>query len=152
MRSLATALAVALVLGPVTTFAEDFPGVRQLMSEQQFREAGLHKLSDAEREALDRWLLGYTVGDAQELRRSNEAVQEAEEAVRIAARIKPPFRGWDGDTVFALDNGQVWRQRLRGRYFHRGDDTSVVISKNLFGFWEMTVTSSGRTVGVTRVK
>lgn len=152
MRSIATALAVALVLAPSSVFAEDFPGVRQLMSEQQFREAGLHKLSDAEREALDRWLLDYTVGDAQELRRSNEAVQEAEEAVRIEASIKPPFRGWDGNTVFSLDNGQVWRQRLRGRYFHRGDDTSVVISKNLFGFWEMTMTSSGRTVGVTRVK
>lgn len=142
---------LALSLSASTALAEDFPGVRQLMSDEQFREAGLHKLSSEEREALDHWLLRYTVGDAQELRRSNEAVQEAEEAVTIEAAIKSPFRGWDGNTVFQLDNGQVWRQRLRGRYFHRGDDNTVVIRKNLFGFWEMTVTSSGKTVGVTRV-
>lgn len=150
MRRLA--LALALTTLTATAAGEDFPGVKQLMSDETFREAGLHKLSEAERAALDQWLIDYTVGDAQELRRSNETVREAEEAVRIEARIKPPFRGWDGDTVFALDNGQVWRQRLRGRYFHRGDDTSVVISKNLFGFWEMTMTSSGKSVGVTRVK
>lgn len=152
MRSPAFTFVLGLCLLPATTSAADFPGVRQLMGEEQFREAGLHKLSDEERTALDRWLLGYTVGDAQELRRSNETVREAEEAVRIEASIKPPFRGWDGKSVFALDNGQIWRQRLRGRYFHSGDDTAVVISKNLLGFWEMTVVSSGRTVGVTRVK
>lgn len=152
MRSLVPAFAVTLFLGNPSALAEDFPGVQQLMSEQQFRKAGLHKLSEAEREALDHWLLTYTVGDAQALRRSNEAVQEAEESVRIKASIKPPFHGWDGNTVFHLDNGQVWRQRLRGHYAHHHEDSAVVISKNFLGFWEMRVTSSGKTVGVTRIK
>lgn len=74
---------------------------------------------------------------------------------RLVARVLPPFTGWDGRTEFRLDNGQVWRQRLPGRYVHQGgldSPTDVVITRNFFGFFVLTVTSSGRGTGVERVK
>lgn len=149
-------LASALLCAAFTTapaLAEDaFPGMEKLMSAEQFEAAGLHKLTPAEREALDRWLLNYTAEEAPEMLRSNPEVRAAEESIRIEANIKPPFNGWTGDTLFYLDNGQVWRQRLRGRYFHRGDDTAVVIEKNLLGFYKMTLTASGKSIGVTRLR
>ncbi|MFO7552568.1 MAG: hypothetical protein R6W80_14260 [Haliea sp.] len=132
--------------------ADAFPGVEKLMSAEQFEAAGLHKLTPAEREALDRWLVSYTAEEAPEMLRSNPEVRAAEESIRIEANIKPPFEGWSGDTLFYLDNGQVWRQRLRGRYFHRGEDTAVVIEKNLLGFYKMTVVTSDKSIGVTRVR
>ncbi|MEQ9397450.1 hypothetical protein [Haliea sp.] len=132
--------------------ADAFPGVEKLMSAEQFEAAGLHKLTPAEREALDRWLVSYTAEEAPEMLRSNPEVRAAEESIRIEANIKPPFEGWSGDTLFYLDNGQVWRQRLRGRYVHRGEDTAVVIEKNLLGFYKMTVVTSGKSIGVTRVR
>lgn len=148
-------LASALLCAALTSahaLADAFPGVEKLMSPEQFEAAGLHKLTAAEREALDRWLVSYTAEEAPEMLRSNPEVRAAEEAIRIEARIKPPFNGWTGETIFYLDNGQVWRQRLKGRYFHRGDDTAVVIEKNLLGYFKMTVVSSNKSIGVTRIR
>lgn len=126
----------------------DFPGVEKLMSTEEFARAGLDKLSADEIRALDAWLVRYTAGDAELVRQTSEEVRQAKEEVRIVARILPPFTGWTGDTVFRLDNGQVWRQRLKGRYKFDGDDTTVVIRRNALGFYVMTLQSSGRGVGV----
>jgi hypothetical protein len=145
-------LVLACVSHIVLAEGSAFPGIQQLMSEQEFRAAGLHRLSDEERAALNRWLVNYTVQEAPELLRSNEEVRAAEDAIRIEASIKPPFSGWSGDTLFHLDNGQVWQQRLRGRYFYNGEDTAVVIEKNLLGFYKMTLQNSGKSIGVTRVR
>ena len=56
-----------------------------------------------------------------------------------------------GKTVFTLDNGQRWRQRLEGRYSYNGENTEVVIQKNFFGFYRMTLVSTGAAVGVSRI-
>lgn len=149
---LASALLCAALTSAPTLAEGTFPGVEKLMSAEQFEAAGLNKLTPAEREALNSWLLSYTAEEAPEMLRSNPEVRAAEEAIRIEARIKQPFSGWTGDTLFYLDNGQVWRQRLKGHYFHRGDDTAVVIEKNLLGFFKMTVVDSAKSVGVTRVR
>ncbi|MEQ9463711.1 MAG: hypothetical protein RJQ10_08620 [Haliea sp.] len=149
---LAPLLFSAACLAAPLMAAETFPGVEKLMSAEQFEAAGLHKLTPAERQALDHWLVSYTAEEAPAMLRSNPEVRAAEESIRIEARIKPPFEGWSGETLFYLDNGQVWRQRLRGRYFHRGEDTAVVIEKNLLGFYKMTVVASGKSIGVTRLK
>lgn len=138
----------ALAAGP----EGEFPGVEKLMSSEEYRAAGLDKLSDVERAALNRWLVTYTAAEAPTLLRSNPEVIAADESIRIEANIKPPFEGWSGETLFYLDNGQVWRQRLPGRYLHRGDDTAVVIDKNFLGFYRMTVTATDKTVGVSRVR
>ena len=148
--------ASALLCATLTTASalagEAFPGVEKLMSAEQFEAAGLHRLTPAEREALDRWLLSYTAEEAPEMLRSNPEVRAAEESIRIEANINQPFNGWTGDTIFYLDNGQVWRQRLKGHYFHRGDDTTVVIEKNQLGYFKMTVVASDKSVGVTRIR
>ena len=68
------------------------------------------------------------------------------------AMIKGRFSGWSGNTVFALDNGQVWKQRAGNVYRHKGGDYRVRLERNWFGGWEMTMVTSGKTVLVTRVK
>jgi hypothetical protein len=146
-------LGLGLILNSASADAEDerFPGVEKLMSAQEFREAGLHKLSPDEREALNRWLIGYTIGDAPEIRNSNEEVRQADREQQIRARIVGEFRGWSGETVFRLDNGQVWQQRLDSRFPYSGDEREVVIDRNLLGFYRLTHVASGRAVGVKRI-
>jgi hypothetical protein len=144
-------LCALLVSGSLAAQEKDFPGIEKLMPQEQFRAAGLEKLSPAELEALNAWLLRYTAEDAQVLRATSEEVQEAEQSMRIEAVVKPPFEGWDGDTLFVLDNGQIWRQRLSGRFPYRGDDRRVIIEKNFFGYFKLTHVASGRSVGVSRV-
>ncbi len=76
----------------------------------------------------------------------------ASETNQLQARIVGKFRGWNGKTVFTLDNGQVWRQRASGKYTYLGDDTRVVISQNRWGFYDLRLVAADRKVGVTRVK
>ena len=70
----------------------------------------------------------------------------------VKAKIRGSFSGWSGNTVFALDNGQVWKQRAGSFYRHKGSDYEVELKRNFFGGWEMTMISSGKTVLVTRVR
>src|SRR6056297_1835362 len=110
----AALLAAALLAGAGALQAADgerFPGVEKLMSADEYRAAGLDKLTDEEREALNRWLIGYTIGEAPVIRDSNPEVKKADREQVIRARITGAFSGWSGDTLFRLDNGQVWQQR-----------------------------------------
>jgi hypothetical protein len=123
------------------------------MSEAEFSSTGLDALSPEQLQALDAWLVRYTAGDAQVLKTASEEVKEAERDYEVVARLSSGFTGWDGDTVFYLDNGQVWRQRLQGNYPYRGPaNPEVRISRNFFGFFKMTLVDVNRSIGVTRVK
>ncbi len=143
---------LALPVISAETQREKFPGVRALMNPEQFEASGLDKLSTGELRALDDWLLLYTAGEAQQLVHTNEEVKEAEKKSEIAARIKQPFEGWSGTTIFPMVDGQVWRQRLSGRYRYTGGDTDVIIRKNFIGFYVMELTATGKKIGVSRVR
>lgn len=130
----------------------DFPGIEKLMSAEEFSRAGLDRLTPEQVRALDDWLVRYTAGEAYVVQTTSEEVRAAVPEFRIEARIVPPFSGWTGQTLFRLDNGQVWRQRIKGRYMFNGDDTRVVITRNLLGFYNLTLVSTGRAVGVEPVR
>jgi len=143
--------------------AADFPGLEQAMSEEAFARAGLGKLTGEERAALDAWLVRYLAGERETVREVTkqelERVRQTPSAERIEARILLPFDGWSGTTVFRLDNGQIWRQRLPGRYRHAAADgrvgaegVEVVISRNFFGFYVLEISGTGRSVGVERLR
>jgi len=147
-------IAFTLLTASLVVYAADkpFPGIEALMSPDEYRAAGIDKLSPAEREALNQWLISYTVEEAPVMRRNNEEVKEAEKSIQISATINQPFSGWSGKTVFHLDNGQIWRQRLEGRYAYNGENTDVIIKKNFFGFYKMTLTATDSSIGVSRIK
>lgn len=143
----------ALIVGAMLcapAFSDDFPGIQELMSDDEFNRSGLQKLSEGELKALDSWLIIYTAGDAQILQQSNETVREAEKTIEIESRIVGEFSGWSGDTVFRLENGQVWEQRLDGYYMYKGSPNPLVrIDRNWAGFYRLTVVETGRRVGVS---
>lgn len=131
---------------------KDFPGIQKLMTEEEFARTGLDRLTPEQVRALDDWLVRYTAGEAYVVQTTSEEVRAAVPEFRLEARIVPPFSGWSGQTLFRLDNGQVWRQRIKGRYMFSGDDTRVVITRNLLGFYNLTLVSTGRSVGVEPVR
>ena len=173
------AICSQMTIGQV--FAEDkVSGIHELMSQEEYEAAGLNKLTEEERRVLNRWLREHfrqlpeparETPPVAETRTASDTRPDAEapevnanesfglpakeqpvEAQELTARVLPPFRGWSGKTVFRLDNGQKWRQRVSGRFTYTGDDTRVVISKNGWGFYEMRLLVADRSVGVTRVK
>jgi hypothetical protein len=70
----------------------------------------------------------------------------------VRARIDGRFEGWDGDTLFVLDNGEVWKQRSRGLYIYRAERPDVLITRNKLGFFMLEVVATGKSVGVKRVR
>src|SRR5262245_51263174 len=148
-------LIVVVTLAPCVMAADDnHPDVRELMSSEDFLAAGLDKLTPKEIDALNRWLVRFTAKDAPELQHENEVVRQEMKRVDdegIKSRIVGEFRGWDGDTVFRLENGQVWKQRLRGRWFYRATSPEVELKKNFLGYWEMRIVEANRAIGVTRI-
>ena len=155
-RAVPCLLALMVIAAPVPADdggrRKDFPGIEKLMSAEEFSDAGLGKLSPNELLALNAWLLRYTAGEAYVVQTTSAEVHDAVADFRMEARILPPFTGWTGTTVFRLDNGQLWRQRIKGRYVHSGDDTAVVITRNFLGYYVMTLTASGRSIGVEPVR
>ncbi len=148
------------------------------MNEAEFRAAGLHKLTDAELATLNRWLdnsAGHAKAAASvasapnsptTAKTSQPPVKEvtefgqeqlevpvaAEVPSAITARLKGEFRGWDGNTIFRLDNGQVWQQRVGGKYrSSKLMDPEVEVEKGRFGYY-LKILSSGRSVGVKRIR
>ncbi|TQV84097.1 hypothetical protein FKG94_05375 [Exilibacterium tricleocarpae] len=150
MRQLTLACLLAC-LALVTHATEKFPGIKEIMSAADFEAAGLGKLSAEELAALDRWLIRYTANDAETIRREVEEVK-VESDKDIRSRIEGAFSGWDGKTVFRLQNGQVWQQRLQGRWRTKLVDPEVIISRNIFGFYELEIVEKGRSIGVKRLR
>lgn len=154
-------LLFALVCAGGALADDTFPGVGKAMTPGEYARAGLEKLSPDERRALDEWIAHYTGREIEqtladrvaEVRRLEVVTQPRELTPdRIVAHIQAPFEGWSGKTIFSLDNGQVWAQRLEGRYRYSGNDTRVTIAKNFFGFYFMTLEATGRSIGVERVR
>jgi len=76
----------------------------------------------------------------------------ADTPTQIKSKLVGEFRGWDGKTVFRLDNGQVWRQRVGGKYRSpRRTNPEVIVEKGRFGYY-LKIVESGRTVAVKRVR
>ena len=130
-----------------------FPGIKSLMTSGEFSASGLNRLSEEELEALNAWLVRFTAGEAAVLRVENDEVRNAEKNFELLSRIEGNFRGWSGETVFHLENGQLWRQRLQGRYTYTGPpNPEVRISRNWMGYYKLTIIETGRGVGVTPVR
>lgn len=91
--------------------------------------------------------------EAETRRETAERAASEKDQDEFESRLKKPFSGWSGKTLFYLENGQVWRQRLRDRYVHReGDLPRIRISRNVMGYYEMELLDYGRKVGVSRVR
>ena len=123
------------------------------MTPEDFTAAGLDKLSEAERAHLSEWLAHYRAGVTQGPAPARTPEQRAEEReIEIVAKVVPAFTGWSGNTVFRLDNGQVWQQRQVGTLRYNGDDSTVVIFQNFLGGYMLRHNATKRGVGVKQIK
>jgi hypothetical protein len=70
----------------------------------------------------------------------------------ITAKVIGGFAGWSGDTVFDLDNGQVWQQSNPGRFEYAGSDRAVTIRRAAFGSFLLSPEGLNRSIRVKRIK
>ena len=153
-------LAWLALYAPIGFAAENdsFRGLRALMTKQEFEAAGLNTLSAAQLKALDDWLADESTERPASIGVEAAAIEEPDSwrdrtRADIESTIIGAFTGWRGETVFQLENGQVWRQRLDGRHRYKGaPNPRVRITRNWLGFFELQLIETGHKVGVTRVR
>lgn len=135
-----------------------FPGVEKAMDAQTYEAAGLSKLTNEERGALDRFITDYVAGKQKDA--ASAAAQEAvdravkERKVRlpeiIESKMIGTFKGYDLKTVFLLENGQTWKPTNDERVAYSPvDNPKVIIYQDSFGY-KMFVAGAG-TIRVKRL-
>ncbi len=84
-------------------------GVQQMMSPEEYRAAGLNKLSPEERQKLDAWLQGYreTTEKTTEKKVKQSFFKFGEP---MLSRVDGSFGGLKGRTLIKLEDGTVWKQ------------------------------------------
>lgn len=152
---------------------EGFSSVEERMTGKEFMETGLSKLTDEELVRLNEWLRAHSVAtlDAASVpartvpaARSQVAVagpasdtrglkKDEEDYESIVTRIDGEFSGWDGETIFKLENGMVWKQAQSDRFFTKTMiNPEVVIKSTMFGAWRLEVEGYNKSVKVERIQ
>lgn len=142
--------------------------IQRQMTTEEFAAAGLDKLSAAELESLNRWLLRQVQEE------SSAAADQAREEERRQARVDSAgrkdggafsagreafqtnivgeFNGFGRGRLYTLANGQVWEQtdssRLDGV---RRTDPQVTISPGALGSWYLRLEGFSTRAKVRRV-
>lgn len=153
------ALALVLPLGAASAQQK----IEQQMSHEQFKSAGLDKLTPQELANLNAWLQGtleVETAKAAEVAKQESTTEDRrglftrEVREPVTATLTGGFDGLAKGREFTLDNGQVWRQTddasLTGV---RLDKPQVKITPGLVGnTWYLSVEGYNTRARVQRVK
>ena len=138
--------------------------VAKLMSHDDFTKAGLAKLDAEEIKTLNEWLQNYT----QSIVKTNVIIvtvtnsapavikrvvvmpQQFEESV-VETAIDGDFEGWDGETIWKMDNGQIWQQASYAYHYHYAYHPKVMIY-HADGGWKMKAEDDDESVAVKKIK
>ena len=152
IKGLITCMLVAPAFAQQTTTKPSSPQspppsltVQQFMSQAEFQKAGLNKLSPEELLALNRWFETFTGKLYRNLTSSPST------ASVIESCIEGDFEGWDGETIFKLDNGQIWQQDSYDYTYHYAYRPKVLIYRS-GGVYKMKVEDVEEAITVKRLK
>lgn len=163
---------------PALLAQEPFSSVEERMTGREFQAAGLHKLTAEELEALNAWLRKHSVAtldttgrpaamtgvaatsaqaapaaDRRDLPREREE-DLTDEQKFIESRYVGTFTGWDGNTVFRLENGMVWKQAEQDVFTVRPplENPLVTVKRGMFKTWRLSVEGYNSRVRVERLQ
>ncbi len=69
----------------------------------------------------------------------------------IETQISGEFKGWEGETIFKMMNGQIWQQSSYAYMYHYSYSPNVLIYE-FKGNWIMKVEDVDETIQVTKLK
>jgi hypothetical protein len=146
--------------------AEGFSSVEEQMTGKEFIAAGLDKLSPQELEALNDWIRRHSVATLDtpkagpssssayaDMDRRGTKNEEKSDRTPINANLVGNFRGWDGQTTFKLDNGMIWVQADKDKFFTKEvENPAVVIEPGMFGTWRLHIEGFNSECKVKRIQ
>jgi hypothetical protein len=143
-----------LLLAAGNTLAQstDAASLRERMGPEQFKAAGLDKLSAEELKQLDNWITGVKTVVVEKVVET-QVEKPAEDFSDINSTLVGEFRGWRGYTEFTLANGQVWMQAAPGELFtSKLTDPKVRLVHSYLSGWKLQVDGYNSWVKVRRIK
>jgi hypothetical protein len=159
--------------------ADGFSSLEEQMTGNEFSAAGLDKLTPEELKALNQWIRARSLAtlatspasvaatsavtgntgasSADETagvdRRGFRSEKKDEDRTPITSRIVGKFSGWDGQTVFKLENGMIWEQADKDKFFIREVENPVaVIEPGIFGTWRLHIEGFNSECRVERIQ
>src|SRR5437879_4468898 len=137
-----------------TTSEKPTRGVEETMRPEEFKAAGLDKLSEDELQHLDAWLKGYRqttqkkateqaqAKATEEIKNATEkATEEANRTARtkldtLVSRVDGSFDGIKGRTIIRLEDGTVWKQANVDDHFRApaAEHPTAVVLHTTFGY------------------
>lgn len=161
---------VALLLLSVSlsaTAVDSFSSLEEQMTGKEFNAAGLEKLSPQELDELNAWIrkhslatlattsakAGSTASTAAEDSRGLKSEKGDEDTSTVSSKLIGKFSGWDGQTVFKLENGMIWAQKSKKKFYtDEIDSPEVTIKHGMFGRWRLHVEGIDEDVTVRRIQ
>lgn len=160
MKKILVAL-LALTTSLSAMAADGFSSLEEQMTGKEFMATGLGKLSQQELDALNAWVRSHSLGTLDTPTAASAASSTASAAPvpsvaggdrrglasdegKDDSPIKSPilgeFTGWDGQTIFKLENGMIWVQDDRDKFFVKDLENPVaVIEPGLFSSWSLHI-------------
>ncbi len=160
-------VALLALLTAVSALAADgFSSLEEQMTGKEFMASGLNKLSPQELDALNEWIRAHSLGTLDAPRaaaattataataasvtpqsdvaggdsRGQASEPEEKDNTPIRSRILGEFNGWDGQTIFKLENGMIWVQDDRDKFYVKDMENPIaVIEPGMFGSWHLHV-------------
>src|SRR3954469_17140860 len=110
--------------------------VKEMMSAEEFKAAGLNKLSADELQKLDAWLQGYRQVTEQAAEKKATARASRTKMDLIVSRVDGSFQGLTGRTIIRLEDGTVWKQaNAEDRYRSKvTDHPAAAVMHGVFGY------------------
>ena len=113
--------------------------IKEMMSPDEFKAAGLNKLSADEIQRLDAWLQGYRQVTEQAAEKKATAKASAESHAKmdlLVSRVDGTFQGLTGRTIIRLEDGTVWKQaNADDRYRPKvTDHPAAAVIHGVFGY------------------
>jgi|SRR5260221_5092865 len=130
--------------------------IEQFMTPEEFQATGIAQLTAAQKEALNHWLDRYTLkvlaaAIKQQTIADNPSSVRTSCSPPIETTISGEIEGWDGDTIFKLDNGQIWQQAEYDYTYFYAYRPDVTIYQTSSGC-RMKVEDESETVLVKRIR
>jgi hypothetical protein len=110
--------------------------IQQIMTPEEFKAAGLSKLSPDELAKLNAWLQGYRQTTEQAAEKKATARAERTKLDVLVSRVDGSFTGLTGRTLIRLEDGTVWKQaNADDRYRSKNTDhPAAAVIHGVFGY------------------
>lgn len=162
-------LAILATLITHTALAQtSFSSLEEQMTGKEFQAAGLEKLSASELTALNAWIRNRSLatlnapkagtgkaysGPEGDMRGFDSEQSKKAERTTITSKIVGKFTGWDGQTIFTLENGMIWEQSDKDKFYVKEMENPVVnIEPGMFSTWRLSVEGHDNECKVKRIQ